>query len=252
MGDFNTVLLTPGASSPKQRKLMEEYGYWPAILYLTAGRGFDGGASGRTVCPFADLNKCERPCLDNEGRARFTPAIRAARNRRTRLFFEHRAWFDGALHRELRAHEGAALRRGLTPVVRLDGTSDLGLAERLHGSYPYTVFYDYSKVIARVRRWITRPDWLDGNYHLTFSLGAGNERDAGWCLRNGVSVAVPIDWPRGREVPRTWEIDGEDWPAIDGDRHDFRFRDPRGVVVLLRAKGGSKRRDDGGFIRRAD
>jgi hypothetical protein len=36
--------------------------------------------------------------------------------------------------------------------------------------------------------------------------------------------------------------------VIDGDKHDLRFLDPRGVVVGLLAKGSAKKAAAGGFI----
>ena len=41
---------------------------------------------------------------------------------------------------------------------------------------------------------------------------------------------------RGDALPGTWH----GFPVIDGDLHDCRFLDPKGVVVGLRAKGGGK------------
>jgi hypothetical protein len=49
-------------------------------------------------------------------------------------------------------------------------------------------------------------------------------------LAGGVNVAVIFD--RGQELPETWQ----GAPVIDGDLDDYRWLDPRGVVVALREK----------------
>jgi hypothetical protein len=45
------------------------------------------------------------------------------------------------------------------------------------------------------------------------------------------------------EVPKTWE----GMEVISGDEHDLRFKDPRGKIVGLEAKGKAKQ-DDSGFV----
>jgi len=39
-------------------------------------------------------------------------------------------------------------------------------------------------------------------------------------------------------------------PVIDGDKHDLRFLDPRGVIVGLTPKGNKAKRDMSGFVLR--
>jgi hypothetical protein len=137
----------------------------------------------------------------------------------------------------------------LTAVVRLDGTSDLGLAADLHVEFPAIMFYDYTKVQARVARWLRlRGAGLAKNWHLTFSAGASDSPGlVGRMIARGVNVAVPMAIARGAALPATFE--GE--RVIDGDLHDARFTDDVGVVVGLRAKGGSVKRGgvETGFLR---
>ena len=51
------------------------------------------------------------------------------------------------------------------------------------------------------------------------------------------------------DLPATWY----GYRVIDGDKHDYRFLDERGVVVGLRAKGEAKYKDiDFGFVIQPD
>ena len=239
------TLLTDGASNPKTAKLAAEFGFLPAILHLASGRQVSE-ALGRsvTVCPMAEANRCEAPCLDYSGRGGFDVRVRAARIRKTLLYFTDRSGFVATLRGDIGKLESRAAKRGLRPVVRLDGTSDIGLAAQFAAEFPNVMHYDYTKVTARARRWVrSHPS----NYHLTYSLGAANLADSLELLAAGVSVAVPFAVRKGEALPSTFH----GAPVIDGDTHDYRFTDPAGVIVGLRAKQGSVKRDadnGGGFL----
>jgi hypothetical protein len=56
-------------------------------------------------------------------------------------------------------------------------------------------------------------------------------------LAHGVNVSVVFNTVRGQALPGYWQ----GYRVIDGDLHDVRFLDPRGVVVGLRAKGEAKK-----------
>jgi hypothetical protein len=47
-----------------------------------------------------------------------------------------------------------------------------------------------------------------------------------------------------RHKPDTWH----GFPVIDGDAHDLRHLDPRGVVVALSPKGPKAKKDKSGFV----
>jgi hypothetical protein len=138
--------------------------------------------------------------------------------------------FIKRLRAELTLLEAEALQLGLKPAARLNGTSDL-LWERfdpdLFSDFPEIQFFDYTKISQRML------NFLDGkfppNYHLTFSADACGRHQATYVNSRGGNVAV-VFWPY---LPKTW------WgiPVIDGDRHDARFLDPKGVIVGLKAKG---------------
>ena len=96
--------------------------------------------------------------------------------------------------------------------------------------FPDVQFYDYTKLPKPELR--IRP-----NYALTFSYSGHNLPDAPDALAHGVNVAVVFAVRKGFELPETWN----GYRVIDGDLHDLRFLDPKGVVVGLRAKGRAKK-----------
>jgi len=181
-------------------------------------------------------------------RGETTNAIQEARKRKTRLLFSDREAFLASLVQEVDRAIRAAIRRRLTPVFRLNGTSDLRweiMPVKRNGiEYPNIFqaflevqFYDYTKLPNR--RVADIP-----NYHLTFSLADGNESQAAEALANGISVAAVFRVKRGAPLPNAYM--GR--PVIDGDETDLRFLDPSGVIIGLRAKGKAIR-DTSGFVK---
>ncbi len=91
--------------------------------------------------------------------------VQAARIAKTRLYFEDRAAFMAQLVSEVRAFIRKAIKLGLIPVVRLNGTSDIpwervpveGKAN-IMDLFPSVQFYDYTKRHNRRN--------LPTNYHL--------------------------------------------------------------------------------------
>lgn len=155
----------------------------------------------------------------------------------------------------------AAAQR-LTPLVRLNGTSDIryentpvsltaedctyilracgleatpGEYANIMAVYPGVQFYDYTKIP-------NRRD-LPQNYDLTFSYSGvvSFERYAAQAIDSGHRVAAVF---RTRDsIPS--EFRG--LRTIDGDDTDVRHVEPRGVIVALYAKGPA-RRDTSGFV----
>jgi hypothetical protein len=81
-------------------------------------------------------------------------------------------------------------------------------------------------------------DWPP-NYYLTFSRSELNEAECLQVLRAGGNVACVFE-----TMPETWQ----GYRVIDGDNHDLRHLDPRGVVVGLSPKGRKAKRDASGFV----
>ena len=244
-------LLTTG--NPKVAK-GQANGYLTSILHLAPSR-----MSGYNTCPMATAG-CAAACLNTAGRGglfagvqtgvlsgadlvqaimdgRITNKIQLARIARTKFFFEDRAAFMKQLVREIRNTIRLAAKHGLTPVFRLNGTSDIRWEtikvdgfDNIMAMFPTVQFYDYTKIA-------NRRD-LPANYHLTFSLAESNVNNAKVAIDAGMNVAAVF-----RTVPAVFL--GHD--VIDGDATDLRFLDPKGVIVGLKAKGKAKR-DTTGFV----
>jgi len=218
-------------------------GYTTAILHLAPST-----LSGFNACPMASIG-CANGCLNTAGRGGMfkagenTNAIQEARIRRTRQFFTDRDYFLTLLVQDVRQVIHKAKADGLTPVFRLNGTSDIRWEtvkiteghvtwRSIMHMFPEVQFYDYTKIPNRVN--------IPDNYHLTFSLSESNFSEAMKQFGYGRNVAVVFD-----VVPDRWQ----NVPVINGDEHDLRFLDPVGVVVGLKAKGRA-RKDTSGFVQR--
>lgn len=216
----------------------EKLGILTGILHLSPG-----DLSGHQVCPSASQG-CLAACLNTAGRGQMTP-IQTARIKKTRLFFEDRAAFMQQLAKSIESLIRKAKREGMTPAVRLNGTSDLPWEKIAFGDYrslfeafPDVQFYDYTKIRARALKFAK--GWMPANYHLTFSATESNHADCEAVAAAGGNVAVVFD-----HLPETYL----GLPVIDGDVTDVRFQDPAGVVVGLKAKGKAKH-DTSGFVRK--
>jgi hypothetical protein len=170
-----------------------------------------------------------------------TNVIQKARIRKTRYFFENREAFMEDLVSDIMRAVNYARRKGLTPVFRLNGTSDLSWekyptrygAKNIFDQFPTLQFYDYTKVLGR------KVAGID-NYHLTFSAADGNDSDVARAIEQGMNVAVVFD-----KLPDTYM--GK--TVFNADDTDLRFLDPKGVILGLKAKGRAKK-DESGFVRR--
>jgi hypothetical protein len=163
-----------------------------------------------------------------------TNTIQEARKRKTRLFFADRAEFMNQLASDIRKAIKFAERKGLTPVFRLNGTSDLswekyevpGTEKNIFELFPTVQFYDYTKVLGRKVADIN-------NYHLTFSRAESNDADVARALTEGLNVAAVYD-----QIPEG---------MYSADETDLRFLDPKVGMIGLKAKGRA-RKDYSGFV----
>ena len=228
-------LLTVG--NPKLLKGQAQ-GYLSSVLHFAPA-----DLSGKEVCP-KRTKGCTDACLNLAGRGGIfkkgetTNVIQQARIRKTKYFFENRSAFLSELLKEIVKTIKYAEKKGLIPVFRLNGTSDLSWEkyEILDGRnifqmFPQVQFYDYTKINNRTVSHIP-------NYHLTFSKADGNDMDVRIAISNGMNVAVVF-----HSVPETYL--GR--PVINGDETDLRFLDAKGVIVGLKAKGKAKK-DTTGFV----
>lgn len=205
----------------------ESLGYLTGILYLAPAN-----MSGRNLCPKASAG-CKAACLNSAGRGQFD-SIQRARLDKTLLFNNNLPGFIEQLKEDIQAVIRKAEREGLKPAIRLNGTSDI-MWDRITDiiqSFPEVQFYDYTKISSRFTR------QLPANYHLTFSLSETNFNEAVEVLKLGYNVAAVFF-----DVPSKFI----GFEVINGDNHDLRFLDKKGVVVGLTAKGKAKK-DTSGFV----
>jgi hypothetical protein len=213
-------------ANPKIQK-GTKMGYLSFILHLAPST-----LSGKNTCPKATPG-CIAACLNTAGRGGMfkrgetTNVIQKARIRKTVMYFEQRDEFLAELEADIRKAIRFAERKGLIPVFRLNGTSDLSVEKwGIIEKFPTVQFYDYTKVLGRKVSHLP-------NYHLTFSKADGNDADVAEALMQGMSVVAVYDKiPAG--VP-------------SADETDLRFLDPKGVMLGLKAKGKAKK-DYSGFV----
>lgn len=210
-------------------------GYMTGILYLAPHT-----LAGPNLCPNASPG-CIATCLNTAGRGRFT-SVQKARIAKTNYLRSDRVSFMSELVKDITSLVKKAKKARLTPVVRLNGTSDLPWENMgVMDKFPKVQFYDYTKSPERMARW--QMGLLPANYHLTFSRSECNNLVCEEVLSFGGNVAIVFSTPPGDSLPKTWG----GYPVIDGDLNDLRFLDRNGVIVGLRAKGKA-RKDATGFV----
>jgi hypothetical protein len=208
----------------------QKKGYMTGILYLAPSN-----LSGYQVCPFAKVAGCESACLNTAGRGQMTN-VQKARIAKTKYFHEDREAFMQELVKDIQTLIRRAAKRGLIPVVRLNGTSDIiwekigvgGTGGRGYSNimemFPDVQFYDYTKHIKRN---------VPKNYHITFSYSPVYGKKSDHNMAVVFKKHIPATF-LGRKV-------------INGDENDLRFLDKRNVIVGLKAKGKAKN-DNTGFV----
>lgn len=220
-------------ANPKIQK-GTKLGYLSFILHLAPAQ-----LSGKETCPKRTAG-CTAACLNTAGRGGMfrkgenTNMIQQARIRKTKMYFEQRDAFMAQLEKDINLGIKQAAKLGLTPVFRLNGTSDLSVEKwGIIEKFPTVQFYDYTKVLGRKVAHLP-------NYHLTFSAADGNDADVARAVAQGMNVAAVFD-----KLPETYM--GK--TVINADEHDLRFLDPKGTIAGLKAKGRAKK-DTTGFVKR--
>jgi hypothetical protein len=206
----------------------EKFGYKTAILHLAPYK-----LSGKNVCPKAS-KECIAFCLNTSGRGQMN-SVQQARINKTNLFWKDRKKFLEQLSLEIAQLKKRARSQGYKFAVRLNGTSDLAWHRfsNLMQDHQDVIFYDYTKVYNHL-------DHNLKNYKITFSASGSNNTECAAALAAGHNVAYVFK----DKLPKKFQ--GK--RVIDGDKHDLRFLDPRGVVVGLLAKGSAKKAAAGGFV----
>mgnify|MGYP006416843881 FL=1 len=220
-------------------------GFMTAIQYLSPYKD-----SGVNLCANADNAQCHIACLKSAGRM-----VMAfdARLTRTKLYLTNQAEYFRQLVKEIKAFIKKAEQNNLTPLVRLNGTSDIrweNVGFYSEGVYYRNImecfddvqFYDYTKIPNREKS-INGVQSFPTNYDLTFSYSGakGFEKFTDRAFKDGKRVAVVFD--RVENIPLTFH--GR--KVVSGDDTDIRHLDPEDVVVSLYAKGHAKK-DGSGFV----
>ena len=241
-------LLSINADTKTKKGLKK--GYLTGIMYLAPHK-----ISGRNMCSYASKG-CISSCLYSAGRGKFN-SVETARINKTKYFLNDKTNFMLDLIESIIRLKKKAENKKLTPVIRLNGTSDLLWENiKINNSALYNrkyildnfnylniisfnnimdlfadvQFYDYTKNPFRVK--------LPNNYYLTFSRAENNEQNVEIALKRGLNVAVVFN-----ELPKKYY--GLD--VINADETDLRFLDINNAVVGLIAKGDAKR-DTTGFV----
>jgi hypothetical protein len=226
----------------------EKMGYNSYILHLAPA-----SLSGYNTCPKA-TEGCKAACLNTAGRGgmfkkgEVTNMIQQARIRKTKQFYENRVQFMSDLVKDIELGIKQSAKKGLIPVFRLNGTSDISFEKyevqrngitynNIFTAFPDIQFYDYTKILGRKVNNIK-------NYHLTFSAADGNDNDVLKAFDQGYNVAMVFGIKKKYEM--ITEYMGK--PVYNGDDSDLRFLDPDNHIVGLYAKGKAKS-DNTGFVK---
>lgn len=228
--------------------------YLTAIMYLApADLAFaELGISG-TLCPNAELAKCKDPCLNLAGRGQMN-TVQAARLRKAMLYIQDRDEFMRLLVQDLIRFERYCAKRGIQPVCRPNGTSDIPFERvacirdgkeysNIMEAFPNIRFYDYTKIASRANK----P--LPSNYHLSLSASNASGKYSAQLLRAkkrnpNVNLVFVVRTKAMAEYLFAKHPD----KYIDGDKDDLRFLDEPRKDVILYAKGKAKN-DTSGFVR---
>jgi hypothetical protein len=249
--------------SPKAEKA-NAFGWLNAINYMAPHTS--GGVG--NLCSHASP-ECILLCLGKESgqaamvsRETGTNAVRESRARKARYFMGQRTQYLLEMLWHIARNARNAKRKGFQLCVRPNGATDIAyeglrvfvspeyaaslsalsgleVTAGIHtvfSAFPTIQFVDYTKNPKRFDR------ALPANYSLTFSRSELNEAHCLELLARGHNVAIIF----GGGKPATWN----GFQVIDGDLHDLRHLDPRGVVVGLTPKGHKAKKHRGGFILR--
>lgn len=225
----------------------QSYGWLNAIHYMApadlAGVG--------NLCPHATAS-CKALCLGwHSGQAGMVAhdadlnSVRKSRIDKARRFMTARADYMADVVRSIELGIKRARKLRMRLCVRMNGSTDIaweGIACVRNGkryanlmlAFPRVQFVDYTKNPNR----FNRP--LPANYSLTLSRHEKNDAAVVRLVSSGVANAAVVF----ASVPDTWQ----GLTVINGDAHDLRHLDPKGVIVGLTPKGRKAKADTSGFV----
>jgi len=202
--------------------------------------------SGHNVCN-RSTPQCREACVMwTAGRGQMA-SVRNARRAKTHFLARYAYSFLALLEDELCKIERRWLNHAdgdeVGWAVRLNVASDIRW-ERFPWLFDHQgmVAYDYTKWGCH-----ERPN-LPDNYRLTYSHNERwSDRDVANHIDDGDNVAMVFDCPK-HQLPAVWEGPNATYDVIDGDLSDYRYGDPKGVIVGLAAKGAATKLETGGFV----
>lgn len=214
----------------------EKIGYLTGILYLAPAN-----VTKYNTCAMAKLAQCDKACLYSAGRGAFNN-VQQSRIDKTLYFFEDRDDFMMQLFKNIKALIKKAESKGLKPLVRLNGTSDIRWEnvpfesyDNIFEAFPNVQFYDYTKDA-------NRKD-LPANYDLTFSY-SGVKTFAPYVFKaESKGMRMAVVFRKESSIPTMFK----GIKVVFGDNSDVRHLDDQGVIVGLYAKGKAKT-DTTGFV----
>lgn len=214
----------------------ETIGYLTGILYLAPAK-----TTKYNTCSMAEKAQCDKACLYSAGRGAFNN-VQQSRIDKTLYFYEDRENFMLQLAANIKALIKKAESKGLKPLVRLNGTSDIrweSIPFEYHANimdaFPNVQFYDYTKDV-------NRKD-LPANYDLTFSY-SGVDTFAPYVEKaQSKGMRMAVVFRKESSIPATFK----GILVVSGDKSDVRHLDDQGVIVGLYAKGKAKN-DNTGFV----
>lgn len=217
--------------------------YLTAILYMSPWK-VSVGSKVYNSCSMAEQAGCVKACLNTAGRGAMN-SVQSARLRKAQWFYSNRHDFMRQLVSDIVKFQAYCRKRGIQPVVRLNGTTDirwelikLDDGQTIFDMFPLVQFYDYTKIANRNTSHIP-------NYHLTWSYSNASPKYAAMmqtALDRGMNVATVFR--KAFDYANTWM----GLPVVNGDKDDLRILDPKGGhIVALYAKGQAKR-DTSGFV----
>jgi hypothetical protein len=213
----------------------EKIGYLTGILYLAPAN-----TTKYNTCSMAHKAQCAVACLYSAGRGAFNN-VQQSRINKTLYFYESRDEFMMQLFKNIKALIKKAESKGLKPLVRLNGTSDIRWENvpfegaTIFEAFPNVQFYDYTKDANRKA--------LPKNYDLTFSY-SGVSTFAPYVQKaQSKGLRMAVVFRKIENIPLTFK----GITVVSGDNSDVRHLDDQGVIVGLYAKGAAKR-DNTGFV----
>jgi len=212
-------------SSTKLEKGSDKYDSY--VMYLQPA----DKVAMQTICAFAAKAGCKEPCLIDSGQLGMTTGQNAA-TKRTILMLLRPDYFQKQVLAEVDKAERKALKPNQLPALfRLNGTSDLDFSNLIK-QRPNSMFYDYSKILSRVRKNTI------ANYDLTFS-GSMYSKQSRAALHKAVAAGHRIAMAFNTKLIASDSLTIPDNLA-DFDKTDLRHLDGP-VIGALTRKGSNKK-----------